>query len=437
MPRSAHEDFDEIEEILSAKPGSVLRYGTGIISVIAGLIFLLAYFVQYPDIVSGRVTLLTEKPPAPILARASGLVERVWVRDGECVRTGDLLMRVGSPGDGDTLLELGDRLLVIEETIEQGSFTQTSKLLSTPRHSLGPVHASYVALRVNLDAYMQLQAEFESRQVDTLNDHQRYSLEALVKQTERQIALLRKRVKFSRKQNQRDRDLSVKGAASQEDVDVSQNDVIRQRIELSDAQLRELSLLLQTSQMESALLEADLRRQDLLRERWAAVLSSFRQLQADYLTWEDLHVMRAPMDGCVSLAQVWSDHQAVQVGDEILLVVPEGEAITGRIQLPQRSAGKVHEGQDLTINLDSYPMYEYGLLHGAVASVAAVGNESGFVTRVQLREGMLTDQRIELRFRQGMEGNANVVTQERRLLERVFSQIAEALFGERSTNTGV
>jgi hypothetical protein len=52
---------------------------------------------------------------------------------------------------------------------------------------------------------------------------------------------------------------------------------------------------------------------------------------------------------------------------------------------------------------------------------------------VELDDGMTTDQGMQLQFRQGMEGDARVITQERRILTRVFAQVHAALFGERTS----
>jgi multidrug resistance efflux pump len=427
MPAHA---IDELDEILTARPGAMLRHGSTIIGLVTAAMLLMAYFVRYPDVVTGRITLTTREPPAPVLSRADGLVERLWVHDGECVEQGQVLARLATPGDGDELLVLGDHLVELEALVDDPERLEAA--LRPPRRSLGPLHTSYVALQAATEAHGQLVEEERDGQGKALQARQRTSVEALLRQTEAQIGLLTQDVEVARKRHEQDEGLRERGVLTGQESESSRSTVLRRRLDLGAARLTELELRLQLAQTDGAFLDVELQRQDERRERLAAVKAAFRRLQLDYLTWEDAHVMRAPIDGCVSMRRVWSDHQAVRTGDEVMLIVPQGSTITGRIQLPQASAGKVEPGQALTIRLDSYPMYEYGLLHGRVQSVAAVGDEQGFPTTAELTGGMVTDQHVTLELRQGMEGEASIVTRERRLLERVFSQISIALFGERA-----
>lgn len=427
MPTHA---IDELDDILSARPGAVLRHGSTIIGLVAASLLLLAWFIRYPDVVTGRITLTTREPPAPVLSRADGLVDRLWVHDGECVVQGQVLARVATPGDGDELLALGEHIEELEPLVDQPE--RLAAALRPARRSLGALHTSYVALQAAAEAHGQLVETERDGQSKALQGRQRTSIEALLQQTEAQIGLLAQDVDLARKRHEQDEGLHERGVLAGHERESSRSAVLRRRLELGSARLSELELRLQLAQTESAFLEAELRRRDEQRERVAAVKAAFRRLQLDYLTWEDAHVMRAPIDGCVSMRRVWSDHQAVRTGDEVMVIVPHGGTITGRIQLAQTSAGKVEPGQALTIRLDSYPMYEYGLLHGRVLAVAAVADAEGFPTTVELTDGMVTDQRVTLELRSGMEGDASIVTRERRLLERVFSQITVALLGDRS-----
>ena len=143
---------DEIDEILTTSPGALVRHGSAVVGVIAVAMIALSYFVQYPDVVSGRITLLTEDPPAPVLARADGLVERLFVRDGACVNRSSLLGRVATTGDGDAMQALTEKITDVETRHEDPSELAV-RLQIEPHTNLGSLHTTYVALIAALTAY--------------------------------------------------------------------------------------------------------------------------------------------------------------------------------------------------------------------------------------------------------------------------------------------
>ncbi|MFO0634059.1 MAG: HlyD family efflux transporter periplasmic adaptor subunit [Nannocystaceae bacterium] len=422
--------IDELDEILTARPGRLLRWGSALIGAVALLLVLLAWFIEYPDVVPGRVTLLTENPPAPVLARTEGLIDRLDVRDGDCVEQGQVLARIATTGDGDAILALGKKLAQLEPLLDQPR--ALAERLGSTNANLGTLHASYLGLQAALEAHEQLVAHDVDARISTLQGQQRDSFDALRKQLGGQIDLLSEDVALAEARHRRDRTLSATGALAERETEGARSEVLRRRIDLGLARLEKLGLLLQLAQTESDFLDIDVRQEDERRERAVAVKSAFRQLQLEYFAWEAANVLVAPIGGCVSMSRIWSDHQAVHVGDEVLSVLPPENAVVGRVQLAQASAGKVAVGQRVMIQLDSFPMYEFGVLEGHVASISAVGDAEGFAMVVELDHGMTTDQGVRLQFRQGMAGNAKVVTQQRRILTRVFAQVYDALMGDRA-----
>lgn len=427
MPNTSNEGIDDI---LSASPGTLVRNGSTVIGLVAATMVALAYFVRYPDVVPGQVTLLTEDPPAPVLARADGLIERLFVRDGACVTRGAPLARVAVTGDGEAMQALVATLAAAEVDHDDPS-RLAEYLRVTPSTNLGSLHTAHAALQAAITAYEQSARIDHDGLRRGLHGQQRASYESLKREAGDLIKLLGRNVDLAERRKGRDVSLQDTGALSREDAEASQGQVLQRKIDLGIIRLNQLNTVLQSIRAESEFLDVELALEDERRERGDAVQAAFRRLQLEALQWEAAHVMRAPIDGCVSLRRVWSDHQAVHVGDEVLVVLPSGSPVVGRIQLTHSGAGKVKAGQHVTIQPESFPMYEFGVLHGEVASVAAMADEVGFVATVTLTDGLQTDQGISLEFRQGMQGAASVVTRERRLLERVFSQFYVALIDER------
>lgn len=157
------------------------------------------------------------------------------------------------------------------------------------------------------------------------------------------------------------------------------------------------------------------------------LLESYENLRSQLSIWEQKYVLRAPIGG-VTFFKFWSDHQFVNVGDEVMTIVPDQtQAVIGKVQMPVQNSGKVKSGQQVYIRLDNYPYQEFGMLAGTVQSISLVPRNDSYAIEVQLPRGLRTSFDKLLDFRQEMQGSAEIITEELRLLERIFYQIRRIL----------
>ena len=94
--------------------------------------------------------------------------------------------------------------------------------------------------------------------------------------------------------------------------------------------------------------------------------------------------------------------------------------------LPQTNLGKVEKGQKVFIELDQYPKREFGSIEGKVKSIAPVSREVGYKALVKLPTALKTSADKTISFKHGMLGQADVITEDIRLIHRFFYQIREA-----------
>ena len=137
------------------------------------------------------------------------------------------------------------------------------------------------------------------------------------------------------------------------------------------------------------------------------------------------------------------ENSSVMTGQEIATIVPTVDTTTdrprsnltgyyvGELFIEPSGSGKVEVGQLVHITLSSFSKKEFGMLRGRVATVADVSstlnqNEQPQIVYklyVTLPNQLTTTVNKKLPFRYGMEGTAEVITKDRRLLERIFSSI--------------
>lgn len=143
-------------------------------------------------------------------------------------------------------------------------------------------------------------------------------------------------------------------------------------------------------------------------------------------------VLKSRVDGIVSVGKYWSINQNVKAGDQVLNIIPQfTDKPVGKITLPMAGAGKVKVGQLVNIKLTNYPYIEYGMLHGTIRTISAVPDQGNYYVEIELKKGLITNYNKMLPFAQEMTGNAEIITDDMRLLERligpVYSLVKEKL----------
>ncbi|MFV0269003.1 MAG: hypothetical protein ACK5HT_17895 [Draconibacterium sp.] len=97
---------EEVKEILGSPPRWIIRRSISIILLIIIVLLIGSYFYKYPDIVSGRVTILSENPPIPIVAKSTGRLELLLVEDGQHITAGQVVGMIENPANYDDMLKL-------------------------------------------------------------------------------------------------------------------------------------------------------------------------------------------------------------------------------------------------------------------------------------------------------------------------------------------
>lgn len=83
---------DRLMDIIGHPPGWLLRSGTGLMAFMTVLLLGLAWYIRYPDIIEAPVVITSDHPPVEIYTNHDGLIDSVYVRDGDRVAAGDILM---------------------------------------------------------------------------------------------------------------------------------------------------------------------------------------------------------------------------------------------------------------------------------------------------------------------------------------------------------
>jgi multidrug resistance efflux pump len=177
-------------------------------------------------------------------------------------------------------------------------------------------------------------------------------------------------------QHRRTEELYKTGMISQIEYEKSRASILQKEYSIKGAKMGITSAGIRLADLEQLVITA---RRDNITMEWQlrnGVRQAYDNLLGRIQRWELEHVLKAPMNGTVSLIGFWNDGQNVVAGDNVLVIVPDETGILiGRIRLPARGSGKVRVGQSVNVKIANYPHAEFGVVKGIVLTKSLVPEE--------------------------------------------------------------
>jgi multidrug resistance efflux pump len=417
---------EEVKEILSRPPSWLVRWGTSMFFVVIAVFLIVSWVLKYPEVVkSSKIVLTTQNPPALIVPRSNGPLVAMMVSDRQEVSQGDMLAVVENPADYKQVVELKTSLRALEG-VQEEDWISKFQFIPDPRlGELQPDFASFMKSFTDLKHFYQLR--FHEKRISSLRNealgHLNH-LEILIQQRE----LLKSQREISYKQFQRDSSLFAQSVISESDFERVRNELLKKDQELEQAGVNISSVEITLLQLEQSILQLELDYRNALNQLQLSFSESLEKLNGQISWWEQKYVLKANTAGIVGFSEYWSPGQQVREGVAVFVIVPEEEGeLVGRVSLPMIRSGKVKPGQKVLVKLSSFPHMEYGMLSGKVVTVSLVPTQDQYVVEVIFPEGMRTNYGLELPFSQEMQGAAEIITEDLRLIQRILNPVRSVI----------
>jgi len=419
---------EEVQEILTRIPHWMIRWGNLLIFIIILLVFMFSWIVKYPDIITTQIKITTQVPPERLIAKSTGRIEKIFVKDRELVSKNSPLAIIENPADyNDVFL-----LKAIVDTININNENFIFPLEKLPNLRLGIIESSYALFEKDYLAY-KLNKELEPYQID-INAQ---SIE-ITQLKERLNLLLEQKIfgetelKYKKQELERNKKLYDKGVISTQEWEKKNVEYLQQEKSIN-------TLNSQISQLRSSINDLNHNKKtttvnksrdevNLLRN----VILSFNQLKNAIAEWELAFVLRSSISGKISFMQIWVENQTISAGENTFVIIPQSHSdYVGKIKAPILNSGKIRLGQNVNIRLVNYPDREFGIIKGKINSISLTpDSENNLLIDVKLINGLETSYRKEIDFQQEMSGTADIVTEDLRLIERLLYQFRDILSRE-------
>lgn len=413
---------EEVTDIIERMPTGWTNLVTAIITAIVLVMVTLGCVIKYPDTVMGQISVTGEKAPVRLVASVSGRL-KLLVENNTEVTEGACLGYIETGAKYEDVLRL--------DSICSASLGMDTRMNLPDNLELGALSAYYNDFVLAYVQYDQL------RQTKVYDNMRRTLMNQ--QQSDRQVAEnMGKEIKLNevaltsiRKQYEADSLLHRHGALSEENLEQQHNHLIaglQSNIELKSSALMKQS---EISSIDIELAKVDVTVREEMASSFSTMVVKYNMLSNQIRLWKEQYLFVAPIDGSVQYLGFWRDNVHMNASTEVFSISPTKNHMIGELLIPSLGAGKVEVGQDVNVKFFDYPYDEYGYVRGKVEALSSLarnmesseGTAKAYLVRVSFPEGLKTnfDKQLHLNFES--VGTGEVITRERRLIQRLFDNL--------------
>jgi len=412
---------EEVREIMKEIPGSLLHWGLTVIFLIFASIIVGSYFFKFKEVVSAPLVITTSNPPAPIICKVSGRIHKWFVSDQQWIQKGDEIALINNTTNLQDFREAKELIKFLDSSNIQKSIN-TIKL--PEKLILGELQDLYNQLYRNCGNYKSyLKNNYIPQKIKLLKaqiekQEQQYQLSL------QQQQMMKEELDIAKNGFSRYESLIEKGGVSESQIEEAKSRLIQSERNytgfLASLKTTEANLIGQ----KRSLLDLKEQHDKQIEQFETEISDNIRSLKSRCKSWEDNYLLSSPVDGKVTLTKYWSENHVISAGDRLATIIPsDNSLIICRAIVPSSGIGKVETGQRVQIKLSGYPSMEYGTLSGIVSSISLVPEKEGYIVEISLGDGMISSYSERLKLVQEMEGTAEIITKEMRMIYRFINPL--------------
>jgi multidrug efflux pump subunit AcrA (membrane-fusion protein) len=418
------ETADEpIREILGKVPPRITRWGNTFLFLFFVSLLAISVIIKYPEIVYAKITLISINGPKPIVSHGSGKLVKLFTGENTPVRQGDKIAYVESTANHDQVLQLSSRIDSINTLLQYGQFDRMTELLNNSYTALGELQQSYQTFsQVYIQFQNYLRNGFYLRKKSMLtNDLQ--NLEKLNLHLQDQKRIQEEDVALSRKNFDTQETLKKQDVISDLDYRLEKSKLLSKELMIPQINIALVNNVNQQNEKRKEILELDnvISKQRLI---FQDALNTFKSSVDD---WKRKYVIEAPVNGKVSFSSFLQENQQLQVNQTIGFVSQENSQYFAEMDIPQVNFGKVLVGQEVIMKFSAYPFQEYGVVYGKIDYIFYVGTDSGYLAKVNLVNGLVTNTKKQIQYKEGLTAQGEIVTHDLTLLQRLYYNIVKSV----------
>ncbi|SFO16918.1 Multidrug resistance efflux pump [Algoriphagus ornithinivorans] len=414
-----HLRSEEVQEIISRPPAWLVRWGITLIFILLSLLIGLSFLIRYPDFVEAKVLVTTAEPTERIAARFTGQIDSIFVNNRDQVKSGQILAGFKSTA------RLED-VLFLKTTLEKEPFEKENDYFF-PVDTISELVLGEIALPfLEFErSYMEYRLIRELQPFVQQTEGAKASIEEIKKRISSQQSqkeILNRRLSLAKIDYERNRNLHQQGVIADKDFESREMEYLQMEEQVNQMAISISQLQETLNSAYQTIKNTNINREEEEARSLKALIQSYQGLKRSLRDWEYLYLMKSSINGIVSFQKVWGANQQVNSGELVFTVLPDNKSeLMGAMKIAAQNAGKVSIDQKVLIKLDNHPFQEYGALIGKISSISVSPDEEfNYLIYATLPQGTMTSFNREIPFNQELLGNAEIITEELSVAERLF-----------------
>jgi membrane fusion protein, adhesin transport system len=428
--REIHDDADylaDAEWAMSEQKlrGSRVAVWSTFIAVIVLLVW--ASFAQLDEVTRGEGKVIPSRQVQVMQSLDGGIVSEILVKEGQQVKTGQLLLKVDPTRFVSSLRENRAQYIALLAkaarltAVANGKpFIPPPELIKEAPDLVEQERSAYENKRMELDATVGVATQQLSQRRNELTE-----LIAKREQATQSYSLTARELEVTRP-------LAKTGAVSEVELLRLERDVARYRGErdASGAQIPRIQSAISEAQRKIEEVELTMRNQarSELSDTNAklSALSAGSEGLADRVKQAEI---RAPMNGTVKQLFANTVGGVVQPGKEIIEIVPSDDALMLEARIQPKDIGFLRPGQPALVKFTAYDFSIYGGLEATLEQIGAdtITDEKGnafYIVRVRTKRSTIGDAAMPII--PGMVAEVDILTGKKSLLSYMMKPVLRA-----------
>ena len=421
---------EEVANIIEKMP---TRFGlmiSGIVIGLTALLFLFGWLIKYPEILRGQITINTRQAPVKLIAGTTGNLILVYTKTGTTIKAGEYIAYIKNSADLKDVQLLDSLLQQVD--IHTISY-QKHRNFFPESLTLGDLNNKYFIYLNALYQFLDYNKQQPFTAQKDINTKLLQMQKVMLMQLQNDYKSQKTKYKTSQSLFSKDSTLFSKNVIARADIERSIISKANSELDYKSIDKQITNTNYQINDAQNKLQTLAIQKIEKERELAINLYNSYYDLIDNLRKWEHTYVFISPINGKVDFLNFLKNNDFIQSGQELFKIIPSQNEMIGQVYLPENGSGKVKKGQSVIIKLDNYPYNEYGSIRGKVTSISLATNQqtlsdsqnkvNAYLVNVSLPNGLKTNYGTELNFHSEAKGSAEIITEDKRLLNRFFDNL--------------
>mgnify|MGYP006180813167 FL=1 len=420
---------EEVEEIITDTPPWLLRWGLTVFFGVLVSMVICSAFIKMPDKVTGQLSIESSNRPEEIIPHREGKLIKLFIKENAKVDSGKLLGYIESNAKTEQVIQISQQIDLLQQQAISGELDALFNINLNVVEHLGELQGSFLLFSESLNNFRSFLSNGVYLQKKQMINQEINDLVLQKSRLNNQRRIYQQDFEIAEKEFQAHQKLLEGKVISSLEFKREESKYINKKIPLENVASSLLSNGITQNLKQQELKELD----NQVRIERANFLAKINQFKSEIDNWKMEHLLIAKTSGTVVFNQFVNEGDWVAANKPLFYISSKDEGkYIGEMKIGQYALGKVFEGQTVVIRLKAFPYQEYGVLKGKISYLSNLNatKDTSYVARVTFDNGKQSTYQKELNLKNGLIADAEIITQHRSLLVKLFSSVVSLFKNE-------